>query len=496
MEKSESEERKRYIVYAGLAAVAFFACNCFCQESEPEHVTAPSESSIHILDELIQGSKRLVPGVFLGVRDDGRLYTKSLKRDGHIVVFGQTGSYKTSSIVNPTMETAGNGFNVYLDVKGELYARWQQLYGSDSGRKCLIFDPYCDEKSNCWYDPFAPMKHDPEHLADHAFQLAKTLIAAIPNNYNQVWTDTAIAFTTGVIIDSFNAKLSFAETMERINIDSVKKIIGSVLVNENSAAKSFVSKLPDMDTRTIANIGMELVNNLAMFTASDAFRKAFSGSEGKELLDWDDLNKDVPFDVILCLSEDRLDALTPVYRTMVDQLITSLMRRKRRTYDSTDLPPVLIMLDEVAQLGRLPSLEHGLATLRCRGVTMVLFLQSLASLSAVYGEKSMRSILENCEYKAILGSTEVESQAYFSKLLGTQIVQRNSTTISGLHFGVSRTYSYERENVIQPHEFHANEPICLYKPDGYEFVKKIPVFNDERVFQKVKEMITNDNSRL
>lgn len=435
------------------------------------------------------------PGVYFGESfkiSEGYI-GKPLSRDGHVVVLGQTGSSKTSSIVNPTMETAGAGYNVYFDVKGELAERHKALYGTAPKKKLLVFNPYDGGQSNCYYDPFSALRREPDLLPDYAFQLAKALIPVLPNDHNPVWTESAIAYTAGVIIDSFRADLSFIETMERINSSSTTETIDSIMTGVDSTAKCFVSKFKEMDPKTIAGIGMELVNSLSSFAASKAFRDAFSASPEKELLDWDNLNAEDPFDVILVLPEDKLNVLSSVYRVMVSQMVTSLARRKRRTYGSVELPPVLIVLDELAQLGRISVLENALATLRCRGVTMVLLIQSLAGLEAVYGETSTRSIMENCEYKVILGSTDVESQSYLAKLVGTIPVRREGTSNSvslalEASLSLSRSYSEGRENAIQPHAFHTLKDAVLYTPDGVFRIRKHPVFGGDSVFGKSKEV--------
>lgn len=467
---------------------------CYLTSNRGLTATSPCSGKDNFLSKSVTPQANLLrrgtPGVYFGeaFKTSEGYVGKPLSRDGHVVVLGQTGSSKTGSIVNPTMETAGDGYNVYLDVKGELAERYLALYGTNPKKKLLVFNPYDSGQSNCYYDPFSSLRREPDLLPDYAIQLARALIPVPPNDHNLVWTESAINYTAGVIIESFHADLSFVETMERINSSSVAETIDYIMSSGDSTAKYFVSKFKEMDPKTIAGIGMELANSLPSFTASKAFRDAFSASPEKELLDWDNLNAEEPFDVILVLPEDKLNVLSPIYRTMVSQMVISLARRKRRTYDSAELPPVLIVLDEMTQLGRISDLEHALATLRCRGVTMVLLIQSLAGLEAIYGKVSARSIMENCEYKVILGSTDVESQSYLADLVGTIPVRREGTSTSvsfalGASISLNRSYSEGRENVIQPYAFHTLKDAVLYTPDGVFRIKKHPVFGGDSVFQ-------------
>ena len=59
-------------------------------------------------------------------------------------------------------------------------------------------------------------------------------------------------------------------------------------------------------------------------------------------------------------------------------------------------------------------------------VTICLMVQSLVQLDEIYGEKARRTIVDNCHYKAILGTTDADSQKYFSNLIGTCEVEKES----------------------------------------------------------------------
>lgn len=76
---------------------------------------------------------------------------------------------------------------------------------------------------------------------------------------------------------------------------------------------------------------------------------------------------------------------------MLNQLINTLEARPARTYGKYELPPLLIMLDEFPRLGKIPDIQQGLSTLRSRGVTFALCIQSLAQLDEIYGENVRKS---------------------------------------------------------------------------------------------------------
>lgn len=438
--------------------------------------------------ELIQDKG--TPGVHFGKvpDEDGRYIGKSLSTDGHILVLGYSGCGKSAGIVKPTVETGG-GFGVYLDIKGEISEHWQNIHG-DGDRKCLSFKPYDENGCNCWYDPFAPMRHDPENLVDHATQLARTLIPENQLDQNKIWSNSAEKFLTAALLYGYEKGFTFAETLELVNIQSVSELMEDIKRDGSSCARMFISKFSDMEPRVIAGIGMELTTNLSSFSTSSAILNALAPSDGKELLDWELLNGKDEFDVILSFPEDKLLATQPLFRVMVNQLIETLERRKERSYDDNELPPVLVVADEFPRLGPVPALKTGLTTLRSRGVTMVLLVQSLASLDSVYGENVAREICENCNYKVVLGCTDGRSQQYIADLVGTTAIRRMSTNEGAnvafsmnmsLNFG--RSFSEDRQQLIQPHVLQTLSDVLVIAPQGAFLFEKRLIFS-ERIWPR------------
>lgn len=59
----------------------------------------------------------------------------------------------------------------------------------------------------------------------------------------------------------------------------------------------------------------------------------------------------------------------------------------------------------------------------------MLIIQSLAQLDSIYGKDTRKIITNNCNYKVVLKATEVETQEYFSKLVGTEEREKISNSI-------------------------------------------------------------------
>ena len=227
---------------------------------------------------------------------------------------------------------------------------------------------------------------------------------------------------------------SFLDTMIQIQTRSIKEIIDDVCFSENDTAKIYMNKLDEVHGNVISNIGMEL-SNLAIFVTDSAIRNVLpTANGGSELLDWQEFNTlQEPRDVILTIPEMTIERSAPMIRLMANQLIKTLGQRSQLDYLARKLPPVLIMLDEFSQIGTLPAIKSGLCTLRSRGMTFELFIQSLVDLEENYGMAGSKVIAENCPYKVILGVSDVTSQEYWSKLVGAVEATAKYTSLLNLH---------------------------------------------------------------
>lgn len=224
-------------------------------------------------------------------------------------------------------------------------------------------------------------------------------------------------------------------------------------------------------------------------------------AEDDHLLDWQDLNiLREPKDVILTIPEAAIERAAPMIRLMVNQLIKMLEQRSQSDYLAGKLPPVLIMLDEFSRIGTLPAIKSGLRTLRSRGVTFALFIQSLADLEENYGSTGGKVIAENCPYKVILGASDVASQEYWSKLVGTvEATAKYSTFVNGPVideiFSFSTPFSSAKVPIMEPAEFLTMQDAVIITPEGFFRVEKVPFHKYERFFTK-SEAARNREKKL
>ncbi|MCI8616962.1 MAG: type IV secretory system conjugative DNA transfer family protein [Clostridia bacterium] len=95
-------------------------------------------------------------------------------------------------------------------------------------------------------------------------------------------------------------------------------------------------------------------------------------------------------------------------------------RLKERTY---------FILDEFANIGKIPDFDKKISTSRSRGISFSVILQNIDQLEAVY-EKSYETIMGNCDTHVFLGSNSFKTVEYFSKALGEKTIERESWSVS------------------------------------------------------------------
>lgn len=122
--------------------------------------------------------------------------------------------------------------------------------------------------------------------------------------------------------------------------------------------------------------------------------------------------------------------------TAYDFLLTIFFSQMiQQLYDYADLNggelkvPTYFILDEFANIGKIPDFDKKISTSRSRKISFSVILQNVDQLEAVY-EKSYETIMGNCDTHVFLGSNSFKTLEYFSKQLGEKTIARDSVSIN------------------------------------------------------------------
>ena len=115
--------------------------------------------------------------------------------------------------------------------------------------------------------------------------------------------------------------------------------------------------------------------------------------------------------------------------------------------------PVHFMLDEFANIGKIPDFERKIAVIRSRNISASMVLQSMSQLAASYGENGADVITDCCDTTLFLGGKSEKTKKAISEGAGKQTV--TSVTINdsrGNNYSMTHNYARHERDLIQASE--------------------------------------------
>ena len=426
------------------------------------------------------------PGLFFGLPpDDQEEYYIGMTQDngGHAVVFGGSGSGKSTGIVNPSMKTWNGGMFVF-DLKGEHVPFYDNLW-----RNKVVDRPYIllDLRDNSEYslDLFWWVKNDVEtNVVDN---IKEIVYAIVPEggSKDKFWEESERSIFTAALLYYYWHGYSFIKAITAIANTTIFELCADLSTCDDNDVKKHLRNISHIKHETLALIGTSLTNHISVIFSSHVINKALSGSEnGGKCFNWSDLEK---YNIFLSVSEDKIEQWGGIINLIHSQLIHYLMRRQEKyTVEGANTVPILLLLDEVAQLGRVKILPQAIATLRSKNVSICLLVQSLAQLDKIYGEIDRRVILDNCSFKVILHASDPQTQQFLCDLIGkakslSSSMSKNYDSNINI-IGYSAHISENRDYLIYPEELAYLNDVILLTPFGRYRIRKFQNYN---IFHKL-----------
>lgn len=415
------------------------------------------------------------PGFYFayGDRKDGSYFGMPQSADGHILVVGGSGSGKSSGIAKPTLET-WNGAICATDIKGELSACYEHLLQKGFvTRPYILFDPTKDDVT---YDPFWLLRQEGEDdLVSNIQEIAYAIVPDLPEDIQPFWVESERAVLAAALLYYYQLGSNFSDAMCMIAKEPLSSTCKKLVTYDDDKLKIFLGDVAQQRYEVLASIDRGLRNKIMSFAVDPYISHALSGeSEGGCCFNWDDLRE---YNIFVRVPANRIEQWSSFVNLMYSQLIRYLERRPEQySVAGKENIKTLLLMDEFARFGKLNHITEALATLRSKGVNICLMVQSLAQIDQIYGEKERRTILDNCQYTAVLRVNDADTQEYFSKLIGTRMQLRHSASIQLSKKGKPKGYSIQisevQDRLICPHELATLEDVLLITPKGIFQVEK------------------------
>jgi type IV secretion system protein VirD4 len=186
--------------------------------------------------------------------------------------------------------------------------------------------------------------------------------------------------------------------------------------------------------------------------------------------------------VYLCATARDQRRLRPVFVTLLQQILEEAYVRSSRTGTPLD-PPLLVVLDEAANIAPISDLDVIAATGAGQGVQLLTVLQDLAQAYDRWGSERADTIVNN--HRALLvgaGVSDARTLQSVGTLLGEQQVEQRSTT-KGDGRG-SETVSTSWRSLAPPNALRESAPgsaVLIYGSLRPAQIKLRPWFEDRRL---------------
>ena len=129
----------------------------------------------------------------------------------------------------------------------------------------------------------------------------------------------------------------------------------------------------------------------------------------------------------ICAPHHEQARLRPVFAALVAQVLAAVYERAATTGKPLD-PPVLLVLDEAANIAPVDDLPAVASTAAALGLQLVTVFQDLAQIRRRYGDAS-GTVVNNHRAKLVLpGLSDLDTLDLASRLVGEEETQRTSTT--------------------------------------------------------------------
>ncbi len=419
----------------------------------------------------------IIGSVIKAEEKEGKLKV-AFSKPAHALIIGTTGSGKTTTYVNPTIqilsETKTKPSMFISDPKGELYAdhakrleeqgyevkvldlrnpynsiRWNPLERAYTFYQRMIHleDEVVEDDEHGCYLFDGTSYNEPSEL-ESAIQVKKqqlydvvyedlhditTTLCPIDNKNEPMWESGAknfiLAIALAMLEDSEKPELGL--TKDRFNFYSITKVATRTDNDCEELLKYFRNRSPlskavslskqvlDASDKTRGSYLSTTFDKLSMFSdlslcALTSENEIEFGSMGER-----------PIALFLQIPDEKETRHT-LASMVVLQAYKELVA-KANSYESLSLPrPVYFILDEFGNLPKVHKLEQMITVGRSRNIWMNLVIQSYSQLSKVYDEKSADIIKSNCNIQVFIGTTDYKTIEEFSKRCGNfAMIQRS-----------------------------------------------------------------------
>ena len=318
------------------------------------------------------------------------------------------------------------GSYVFTDPKGELYDKTAGYFKS-KGYEVKILNLVNPQNS----DGYNPLMHINSELDVDV--IANTIVKGqsdVSNEKDPYWSDMSEMLLKALIYYLLATRpeeeqnlASCAELVRTANSNGGENLL-TELINQlpyDHPARMYYKSIEIAPEKTYSSILSSLQSKLGKFDS-----KEIAELTSTDTINFEDIgNKKT---VVYVISSDTHSAYDFLLTIFFSQMIQQLYDLADKNGGAVKVP-IFFILDEFANIGRIPDFDKKISTSRSRKISFSVILQNLDQLEAVYKD-TYETIMGNCDTHLFLGSNSQKTVEYFSKALGEKTITRDSVSIN------------------------------------------------------------------
>ncbi|MES9993992.1 MAG: type IV secretory system conjugative DNA transfer family protein [Candidatus Thiodiazotropha sp.] len=402
-------------------------------------------------DSFVQKLSQTYRGFYIGTLGQTPLFYDPFESgNGHMLTYAPSRTGKTISVIIPALMHWFSGSMFVTDVKGELMAI-TAAFRKAMGQNIIIFNPFyvLGIKGAC-FNPLRVLPEDIMHnqgrdLSDLTKMIAYQLVADRPNDIGD-----GVYFRNGARRLIRALLLYMAVFMpDRCTLPTLRKLVWSTSEEKRDIAEQMQES--DFLSGVLNDFGNALQEMLL-----PEYVKTYGGYRDNAMSALEIYEAHSPLGKAVGASDfslkDMLDGKTTLYLILPESklethgsalgLITTLLLEQIAGLDQPT--PIMMLLEEMGNIGKLPNLSKALSLLPGKGVRLWMVFQSRRQPVEIYGQQ-------------MAGLIEEQSSMVQSWSIRGELDRKAWSNRTGHETKKARSLSRDPQNPSSPWRLSVNE---------------------------------------
>ena len=350
-------------------------------------------------------------------------------RNKHCLFYGGSGVGKTYAVVKPNLLQLICSY-VLTDPKGTLLPETGKLF-ERAGYRIKVLDTI-DFDNSMHYNPFVYLRKPKDILT-----LANVLFTNLKPPESGTPPDPFFDQAALLWLQSIIGYLWYEAPKEEQNIPTLMEFLDADEVREDdesykNAVDLLFDELEKKNPFHFAVRQRKKYKKAAGKTAKSilitlgSYLSPFDIPEVAEMFRYDELEFDSYGDegqktILYVIISDTDTTFNFIPAIMFTQMFNVLCYRADKEMGGKLKTPVMFILDEFANIGKIPNFEILIATIRSRLMSVLLFLQTQSQLKTRYKDAA-ETIIGNCDSIVFLGGNEKTTLKDIEEMLGDETI--------------------------------------------------------------------------